>query len=141
MDFPFFKIDLLEHGISKIGFRIIRLGCFRIEVAKLFFQIVFSFKVDVPLFRSLASKKMMDVFNREQQEIKERIEKMYDEYNTSIMVWESKISFEPIVGKSYFLYNFAGELTLSLIAPNEWIRGDDFVGEYLLNSDNKWIKQ
>jgi hypothetical protein len=69
------------------------------------------------------------------------IEKMYDEYNTSIMVWESKISFEPIVGKSYFLYNFAGELTLSLIAPNEWRRGNDFVGEYLLNSDNKWITQ
>jgi hypothetical protein len=94
---------------------------------------------NVPLFREQSSKKMMDVFNREQQEIRERIEKMYDEYNTSIMVWESKISFELIVGKSYFLYNFAGELTLSLIAPNEWRRGDDFVGEYLLNSDNKWI--
>jgi hypothetical protein len=96
---------------------------------------------NVPLFRNLSSKKMMDVFNREQQEIRERIEKLYDEYNTSIMIWESKISFEPIVGKSYFLYNFAGELTLSLISPNEWGRGNDFVGEYILNSDNKWIKK
>jgi hypothetical protein len=96
---------------------------------------------NVPLFRSEASKKMMDVFNREHQEIKERIEKMYDEYNTSIMVWESKISFEPIVGKSYFLYIFAEELTLSLIGPDEWNRGKDFVGEFLLNSDNKWIKK
>jgi hypothetical protein len=96
---------------------------------------------NVPLFRSESSKKMMDVFNREQQEIRERIEKMYDEYNTSIMVWESKIYFEPIVGKSYFLYNFAGELTLSLIAPNEWGKGNDFIGEFLLNSDNKWIKK
>ena len=96
---------------------------------------------NVPLFRSEASKKMMDVFNREHQEIKERIEKMYEEYNTSIMVWESKISFEPIVGKSYFLYTFAGELTLSLIGPDEWNRGKDFVGEFLLNSDNKWIKK
>ena len=96
---------------------------------------------NVPLFRSQASKKMMDVFNREHQEIRERIEKMYDEYNTSIMVWESKISFEPIVGKSYFLYNFSGELRLSLIAPNEWGRGKDYIGEFLLNSDNKWIKK
>jgi hypothetical protein len=96
---------------------------------------------NVPLFRSESSKKMMDVFNREQQEIRERIEKMYDEYNTSIMVWESKISFEPIVGKSYFLYNFAGELTLSLIAPNEWGKENNFIGEFLLNSDNKWIKK
>ena len=96
---------------------------------------------NVPLFREQSSKKMMDVFNREHQEIKERIEKMYDEYNTSIMVWESKISFEPIVGKSYFLYIFAEELTLSLIGPDEWNRGKDFVGEFLLNSDNKWIKK
>ena len=96
---------------------------------------------NVPLFRSQSSKKMMDVFNREHKEIKERIEKMYDEYNTSIMIWESKISFEPIIGKSYYLYDFSGVLTLSLIAPNEWNRGDDFLGEYLLNSDNKWIKK
>lgn len=96
---------------------------------------------NVPLFRSQSSKKMMDVFNREHQEIKERIEKMYDEYNTSIMIWESKISFEPIIGKSYYLYDFSGVLTLSLIAPNEWNRGDDFLGKYLLNSDNKWIKK
>lgn len=96
---------------------------------------------NVPLFRSEASKKMMDVFNREHEEIRERIEKMYEEYNDSIKVWESKIPFEPIVGKPYFLYNFSEELTLSLIAPNEWSKGKDFIGEYILNSDNKWIKQ
>ena len=96
---------------------------------------------NVPLFRSEASKKMMDVFNREHEEIRERIEKMYEEYNDSIKVWESKIPFEPIVGKPYFLYNFSEELTLSLIAPNEWSKGKDCVGEYMLNSDNKWIKQ
>lgn len=96
---------------------------------------------NVPLFREQSSKKMMDVFNREKQEIKEKIEKMYEEYNTSIMVWESKISFEPIIGKSYYLYNFKGQLTLSLISPIEWNRGDDFIGEYILNSDNKWIKK
>jgi len=95
---------------------------------------------NVPLFRNESSKKMMDVFNREHAEIKERIEKMYEEYNTSIMIWESKISFEPIVGKPYYLYNFSEVLTLSLIAPNEWNRGKDFVGEYILNSDNKWLK-
>jgi hypothetical protein len=96
---------------------------------------------NVPLFRNEASKKMMDVFNREHEEIRERIEKMYEEYNDSIKIWESKIPFEPIVGKPYFLYNFSEELTLSLIAPNEWSKGKDFIGEYILNSDNKWIKK
>jgi hypothetical protein len=96
---------------------------------------------NVPQFREQSSKKMMDVFNREKEEIKERIKKLYDEYNTSIMVWESKISFEPIIGKSYYLYNFNGQNTLSLIGPTEWNRGEDFVGEFLLNSENKWIKK
>ena len=95
---------------------------------------------NVPLFRSQASQRMIHAFNREQVEIKEKIEKMYEEYHTSIMVWESKISFEPIIGKSYYLYNFGGELTLSLISPSEWNRSANFIGEYILNLDNKWIE-
>ena len=118
---------------------LIAMSLFAIQDSLIKFIFENFFISSMELSREQSSKKMMDVFNREQQEIKERIEKLYDEYNTSIMVWESKISFEPIVGKSYFLYNFAGELTLSLIAPNEWGRGKDFVGEYILNSDNKWI--
>lgn len=94
---------------------------------------------NVPVFRNESSKKMIDTFNQEIDEIKNRLEKIYDEYNTSIMIWESKISFEPIVGNSYFLYNFAGQLTLSLISPDEWNRKNDFVGEYILTSDRKWI--
>lgn len=96
---------------------------------------------NVPLFREVSSKKMIDVFNRETQEIKERIERMYDEYNTSIMVWESKIPFEPIIGKTYYLYDFDGQRTLSLISPTEWRRGVDSLGSFILNSDNKWIRQ
>lgn len=95
---------------------------------------------DVSLFRTESSKKMIASFERERQEIVERIEKLQDEYTTSMMVWESKISFEPIVGKPYHLYNFGGENILSLIAPNEWSKGEFHIGTFLLNSDNKWIK-
>lgn len=95
---------------------------------------------NVPLFKEKSSKKMMDIFNQEKNELIEKVKKLYDEYNDSIMVWESKFSFEPIVGKSYFLYNFASGYTLTLIAPEEWDRENEFIGEYRLNSDNKWIK-
>jgi hypothetical protein len=57
-----------------------------------------------------------------------------------MMVWESKISFEPIIGGKYHLYNFDGEKTLSLIAPNEWNKSNYFLGSFILNYDNKWIK-
>jgi hypothetical protein len=95
---------------------------------------------NVSMARSEASKKMSDVFERERQEIIERIEKLYNEYDTSVMVWESKISFEPIIGKTYYLYDFDNVKTLSLLSPKEWNKSDRFIGEFTLTSDRKWIK-
>jgi hypothetical protein len=96
---------------------------------------------NIDLVKNESTKKMVDIFNKEKQEILERIEKLYQEYNDSILVWESKISFDPIVGKTYFLYNFNGVNTLSLISPDEWNKKDCFIGAYVLSSDRKWIKK
>ena len=96
---------------------------------------------DIPKIKNLAAKKMYDVFDRERLDLLEKAEKLYGEYNMSIMVWESKISFEPIIGGEYHLYDFDGEKTLSLIAPNEWNKGKYFIGSFVLNHDNKWIKK
>jgi len=96
---------------------------------------------NVSMARSEASKKMLDVFERERQEIIERIEKLYNEYDTSVMVWESKISFEPVIGKTYYLYDFDNVKTLSLLSPKEWNKSDSFIGEFTLTSDRKWIKK
>lgn len=95
---------------------------------------------DIPKIKNLAAKKMYEVFDRERLELLEKAEKLYDEYNMSIMVWESKISFEPTIGGKYHLYDFNGEKTLSLIAPNEWNKGEYFIGSFVLNHDNKWIE-
>jgi hypothetical protein len=100
-----------------------------------------SFKLpNVSLIRTQASKKMMDVFEREKLELIERAEKLTNEFNDSLLVWESKISFDPIVGKTYYLYDFNGVNTLSLISPQEWGKNDCFLGGFTLNSDNKWIR-
>ena len=95
---------------------------------------------NVSLIRTEASKKMMDVFERERVELIERAEKLTKEFNDSLMVWESKISFDPIVGKTYYLYEFNGINTLSLISPQEWSKKDCFLGSFTLNSDNKWLR-
>jgi hypothetical protein len=95
---------------------------------------------NVGLVTQEASKKMMDVFEREKKEIAERIERLYREYADSVRVWESKISFEPVVGKEYHLYIFNGKDTLSLISPNEWDKKEYYVGTFTLNSDRKWIR-
>lgn len=95
---------------------------------------------NVDHLKNEASRKMIDVFNREREEIIERMKKLQREYDDSIMVWESKISFEPIVGKIYYLYNFKGTNTLSLISPEEWGKKDCFLGTFMLDSDRKWIR-
>lgn len=95
---------------------------------------------NVSLVRTESSKKMMSVFERERQELILKAEKLTQEFNDSLMVWESKISFEPIVGKTYFLYDFNGVKTLSLISPNEWNKQDCFLGAFTLNSENKWLR-
>jgi hypothetical protein len=84
---------------------------------------------------------MMNVFERERIELIERAENLTKEFNDSLMVWESKISFDPIVGKTYYLYDFDGVKTLSLISPQEWNKNDYFIGSFTLNSDNKWIRK
>lgn len=95
---------------------------------------------NVGLIKTEASKKMIKVFEQEREEIVQKIEKLYQEYFDSVLVWESKISFDPIVGNTYYLYNFNGVNTLSLISPQEWDKKDCFIGGFVLNSDRKWIK-
>jgi hypothetical protein len=95
----------------------------------------------IDLIKTESAKKMVDVFNKEKNEIIKKIEKLYQEYNDSILVWESKISFDPIVGKTYYLYFLNGVNTLSLLSPEEWKKFDSFIGTYELSSDRKWIKQ
>ncbi len=95
---------------------------------------------DVGLVRTESAKKMMDVFEQEKKELVGKVEKMYREYLDSVMVWESKISFDPVVGQTYYLYNFKGVNTLSLLSPDDLNKHDCFIGGFVLNSDRKWIR-
>lgn len=95
---------------------------------------------NVSLVKTNSTKKMLDVFEREKQEIADRIQKLYEEFNESVMVWESKISFEPTIGQTYYLYEFKSGKTLSIIAPEQWNKKNEFIGAFTLTSENKWVK-
>ena len=73
-------------------------------------------------------------------ELKTAYTEMMQQYEYNNLVYGAKFNFEPIVGKSYFLYNFDDKDTLSLISPEEWNKIEDFVGEFKLNSENKWLR-
>jgi hypothetical protein len=91
--------------------------------------------------KTAAGKKMIDVFEREKKELIDKAKKLQDEYETSMLVWESNMNFEPIVGHTYYLYKFEKGNTLSLISPDEWSKGSLCIGAFTLNSENKWLKQ
>lgn len=96
---------------------------------------------DLALSKTAAGKKMIDVFEREKQELIDKAKKLQEEYESSILVWESIMNFEPIVGHTYYLYDFDKGMTLSMISPKEWKYSDRFVGSFTLNSENKWLKK
>lgn len=96
---------------------------------------------NISLSKTAAGKKMIDVFEREKQELIEKAKTLQNEYETSVLVWESIMSFEPIVGHTYYLYNFEKGKTLSLLSPDEWNKRDLYIGAFTLTSENKWLKK
>jgi hypothetical protein len=73
------------------------------------------------------------------EQLKKEYQKLIDEYKWNDLVYKSKFSFEPVIGKIYHLYyGVDGKIFLSLIQPNEWNR--EHIGSFKYNHDNKWIK-
>ena len=59
---------------------------------------------------------------------------------TSMFVLQSDIKFNPVVRRSYWLYQHNDGYKLSLIAPEEWTRPyrGAFIGECVLQDDRTW---
>jgi hypothetical protein len=73
------------------------------------------------------------------EQLKKEYQKLIDEYKWNDLVYKSKFSFEPVIGKIYHLYYANdGKIFLSLISPNEWKK--DHIGSFKYNHDNKWEK-
>ena len=72
-------------------------------------------------------------------ELKKEYEKLIEEYKWNELVYRAKFSFEPVIGKIYYLYCDKNEkLFLSLISPNEWKQ--KYIGTFKFNYNNKWTK-
>lgn len=77
-------------------------------------------------------------FENKFQELKLQYENLIKEFEWNEIVYNSKFSFEPVVGELYHLYVGNDGLSfLSLVAPNEWNK--EHIGTFKLNSDKKWI--
>jgi predicted nucleotide-binding protein (sugar kinase/HSP70/actin superfamily) len=79
-------------------------------------------------------------FENKFNELKLEYQKLVEEFEWNEIIYNSKFSFEPVIGEIYHLYvGNEGSHFLSLIPPNEWNK--EHIGTFKLNSDKKWVKQ
>ena len=80
-------------------------------------------------------------FNEKFKEIKDSYEKLLSDFNWNKLIFESDISFTPVIGKVYHLYEKEnGKKFMSLISPSDWGNSSKlkFIGSFKQDSRQKW---
>jgi hypothetical protein len=77
-------------------------------------------------------------FTSKIESLKKNYQHLIDEYHLNEMLYQAKISFEPIIGQVYYLYagNNRDERFLSLIPPKSWKK--EYIGAFKLNHEKVW---
>lgn len=88
-------------------------------------------------FKNKGVSKIEKIFNSELEELIQKYYNLVDEVELNNLIYNSKYSFEPIIGETYHLYCINGKNCLSLISPNEWDK--EHIISVRLNSDYKWV--
>jgi hypothetical protein len=78
-------------------------------------------------------------FKSRYDSIKEAYQKLMEQYEYNNLVYNAKYNFEPVTGKTYYLYKAKDESTfLSLISPDEC--RFNHLGSFRLGPDKMWEK-
>ena len=94
---------------------------------------------DVAAWKGRGVRNVNKEFENKFNELKLQYQNLMEEFEWNEMVYNSKFSFEPIIGEIYHLYaSVNATYFLSLIPPNEWNK--EHIGTFQLNSDKKWVK-
>jgi CTP:phosphocholine cytidylyltransferase-like protein len=97
-------------------------------------------KEDVELWKQRSVGKVNHEFKAKFEELKKQYEQLVDEYNWNELIYNSKYSFEPVIGEIYHLYVGKNDkYFLSLISPTEWDK--PHIGSFRINTEHKWEKQ
>jgi hypothetical protein len=93
---------------------------------------------DVVSWKSRGISNVNKEFENKFNELKAQYQNLMEEYEWNELVYNSKFSFEPVVGEIYHLYRDGNGINfLSLIGPQEWNK--EHIGTFKLNSDKKWV--
>ncbi|CAN5561304.1 DUF2452 domain-containing protein [soil metagenome] len=88
------------------------------------------------------AEKQMNQLYRQMQILAEQANEIKKRVEVSHRIYNSHISFEPLIGQTYYLYEKeSGEDILSIIGPDEWgkkIPFKAYLAEVKLLSDHTW---
>ena len=93
--------------------------------------------VDIDTWKATISPTFKNYFTEEYNSLVRQYESLVRKYEINKLVYESKISFEPVIGNIYHLYQKNnGERFLSLVNPEHtfW----NHVGSYRLSAQFSW---
>lgn len=94
---------------------------------------------DVVTWKTRGIHQVNKEFEDKFSQLKEQYQKLIEEYELNDLVYNSKFSFEPVIGEIYHMYaSNDGTNFLSLIGPYEWNK--EHIASFKLNSDKKWLK-
>lgn len=61
-----------------------------------------------------------------------------------MIIYDAKLTFTPVIGQRYFLYDDDGKHLVSMVGPKEWGRKGipfkSFVAEVKLLADHTWVE-
>ena len=80
-------------------------------------------------------------FNEKILELKRDYNKLVDDFKWNKIIFESEITFVPVIGKTYYLYKKEnGKKFMSLIEPDSWSKSVKikFIGSFMQDSRQKW---
>jgi hypothetical protein len=78
-------------------------------------------------------------FESKFNELKIQYQNLMEEYEWNELVYNSKFSFEPVIGEIYHLYRDAAGLNSFVDRPQEWNK--EHIGTFKLNSEKMDIIQ
>lgn len=93
---------------------------------------------DLVSWKSRGISNVNKEFENKFNELKIQYQNLIEEFEWNELVYNSRFSFEPVIGEVYHLYRGDDGINfLSLISPNEWNK--EHIGTFKLNSDKKWV--
>lgn len=90
-------------------------------------------------WKQIGVQKINKEFELKFNELREQYHKLMEEFEWNEIIYNSKFTFEPVIGEIYHLYlKDDGFYFLSLIPPDQWNK--EHIGTFKINSDKKWEK-